>query len=166
MLTNKGSSFDFCNSLSVHCSLVFLSRRMLVQRRIQEEIHGGKSVVQEKRPPNRVEENLIEHPSTPQDRPSPSPGRKSIPIESRVSNSRRSQIEERVASSTGSDACKRVSNSSAELPPPLSDDDEMSTAELVARNQQKLDFHQTLTPMFVKYFSEKKNVRHFIFHRF
>lgn len=96
---------------------------MLVQRRIQEEIHGNK-----RSKSRQIEENPT------------------IKVESR------SSIEERVASTNGTDESKRISTNSIDLIPPLvsdhdDEDDEMSTNEIVARNQSKLDFHQTMTPM-------------------
>ena len=56
---------------------------MLVQRRIQEEIHGNKVIVKDKRPNSHIEETIIESQT------------QQIPVEIKSSNGRRSQIEER-----------------------------------------------------------------------
>jgi hypothetical protein len=107
---------------------------MLVQRRIQEEIHGNKTV-------QNGTHTSDEHSPTSQDQ-----------IKPKTPNGRQSQSDEKMVSSVTNDQPKKCSttNTSIDLISPLSDDDDMSTNELVARNQSsKLDFHKTMTPMFV-----------------
>lgn len=107
---------------------------MLVQRRIQEEIHGNK--------PTPKQTNGFHH-----DSPKPSP------IEQKISHSRQSHSEEKFVSSSTNDQQKKsfITNTSIDRISPLSEDDDMSTNEIVARNQSsKLDFHKTMTPMIGK----------------
>jgi len=134
---------DFLQSHIEH-NLIF--RRMLVQRRIQEEIHGNKSIQNEIRQTNGfhespISENIVHHIKT-------------SPVERKTPNIRCSQSDERfVTSSSINDQQKKspITNTSIDRLSPLSDDDDMSTNEIVARNQSsKLDFHKTMTPMIGK----------------
>jgi hypothetical protein len=111
---------------------------MLVQRRIQEEIHGNKTIQNEKAQTNGFHHSPLPHP------------KKSSPVERKTPNGRRSQSDERFLLEppkkplTTSPSMNRLSSFT-------DDDDEMSTTELVARNQSsKLDFHKTMTPMIGK----------------
>jgi len=130
---------------------------MLVQRRIQEEIHGNKTTQNETRQTNNINDTIHEHLPTPQQpcqRSQSTHHVKRISMEPQIPNDRRSQSDERIVSSLINDQHKQSSttNTSLDLIQPLSDDDDddMSTNEIVARNQSsKLDFHKTLTPMFV-----------------
>lgn len=109
-----------------------ISRRMLVQRRIQEEIHGNKSIAREISPSIDLK-----------------PIKKSSPVERKTPSGRRSQPKEPVVI----DQRKKSPsiNPSIDRASPLTDDGEMSTNEIVARNQpSRLDFHKTLTPMIGK----------------
>lgn len=107
---------------------------MLVQRRIQEEIHGNK--------PNEKPTNGFHH----------SP--KSSPIiDLKLTNGRQSQSEEKFLSTSTNDQAKKsiITNTTIDRISTLTDDDDMSTNEIVARNQSsKLDFHRTMTPMIGK----------------
>jgi len=112
---------------------------MLVQRRIQEEIHGNKIAQKEIPPTNGF--------------PDSPPSKKLSPIEQKTPNVRHPQSDERFVSSSINDQQKKSSftNTSIDRISPLSDDDDMSTNEIVARNQSsKLDFHKTMTPMIGK----------------
>ena len=109
-----------------------ISRRMLVQRRIQEEIHGSK-VIQNGHPP----------PSE------PAPTKKTTPDERKTPSGRRSQTTEILLHEQRKKS--PITNPSIGRGSPLTDDGEMSTNEIVARNQpSRLDFHKTLTPMIGK----------------
>ena len=107
---------------------------MLVQRRIQEEIHGNKPTINGIHPPK-------EQLSTTKDDPKP-----------KILNGQHIQSDEKIVSAITNDQQKKspTTNTSIDHISPLSDDDDMSTSEIVARNQSsKLDFHKTMTPMFV-----------------
>ncbi len=150
MLINKGSMI--INSCTRKIYLIIF-RRMLVQRRIQEEIHGNKTTQNETRQTN----NIHEHLPTSQQHSQSAHHVKRISMEPKPPNDRRSQSDERIVSSLINDQHRQSSatNASLDLIQPLSDnddddDDDMSTNEIVARNQSsKLEFHKTLTPMFV-----------------
>jgi hypothetical protein len=112
---------------------------MLVQRRIQEEIHGNKSI-----------QNGILHTSNEQ---LPAPDNH---IKPKISNGRQPHSDEIIVSSLTNDQQKKspTTNTSIDIISPSSsddDDDDESTNEIVARNQSsKLDFHKTMTPMIGK----------------
>lgn len=105
---------------------------MLVQRRIQEEIHGNKTIPNEIPPPSN-----------------PKPMKKSSSDERKTPSGRRSQPKEIFVNEQRKKSPSiNLSNDRAS---PLTDDGEMSTNEIVARNQpSRLDFHKTLTPMIGK----------------
>jgi hypothetical protein len=133
MPINKGSNHLLNNNKKEN----FISRRMLVQRRIQEEIHGNKTIQNEKPQTNGFHHS-----------PSPHP-KKTSPVERKTPNGRRSQSDERFLHEQQKKSPN--TNPSIERLSSLTDDDEMSTNELVARNQSsKLDFHKTMTPMIGK----------------
>jgi hypothetical protein len=122
---------------------------MLVQRRIQEEIHGNKTISNETRPtPIRIESSPVEQTIVSQDCQSHVRHQTS---EQKSSNGRRSQVECKGALLSIDDLPKRSSNTSIDLIESLTDvndeHDDLSTNEIVARNQSKSDFHQTMTPM-------------------
>jgi hypothetical protein len=121
---------------------------MLVQRRIQEEIHGNKTIQNEIRPTNG-----FHHSPVPQNQGQRSQSTKPSSAERKTPNGRRSQSDERFLSSSINDQQKKspITNTSIDRLSPLSDDDALSTNEMVARNQSsKLDFHKTMTPMIGK----------------
>jgi hypothetical protein len=123
---------DFLQS-NISNKLIF--RRMLVQRRIQEEIHGNKTIQNEIRQTNGFHECSISEKISPVERKTPI-GRCSQSDEKFVDQQKKSPI----------------TNISIDRLSPLSnDDDDMSTNEIIARNQSsKLDFHKTMTPMIGK----------------
>ena len=126
---------------------------MLVQRRIQEEIHGNKTAPSGTRTTISFDESAAEHPSLSQDYlPEVQQSKRPVVEQKPSSNGRRSQVEERVPSAVSVVPPKKSPNISVDLISALSDyddDDDMSTNEIVARNQSKLDFHKTMTPMCV-----------------
>ena len=137
-------------------------RRMLVQRRIQEEIHGNKKGNPEAAQENHSDEPKLEH--SPLSHPVQPAAAKCPAVEQKVSSARRPQIDERVVVSSTIDQPKKCLNIPADVISPALQhvhadhshadddvDDDVSTNEIVARNQSsKLDFHKTLTPMFVE----------------
>ena len=132
---------------SIHPKKIFISRRMLVQRRIQEEIHGnGNKGIQNGKP----ETNGFHH------SPPPPHPKKSSPVERKTPNGRRSQSDERFLHEPPKKS--PITKPPVDHPSSFTDDgdddddiDEMSTTELVTRNQSsKLDFHKTMTPMIGK----------------
>ena len=140
---------------------------MLVQRRIQEEIHGAKPTPSEPNQTNNF--NNINHdppPILPDQDQRPLGNMhyvKGVNTEQTAPTDRRVQSDEKILSPSANDPQKKspVTKTLIDLIPPLSDcvsDDDMSTNEIVARNHSsRLDFHKTLTPMFVdESFLEKK----------
>ncbi|CAF3639551.1 unnamed protein product [Adineta steineri] len=142
-------------------------RRMLVQRRIQEEIHGNKTTIKnEIRPTNNFNDPTYEHLSKSQDNCQRSQSAHHIKrtiVDQNIPNERRAQSQERILSPIINEPRKKspMTNISIDLISPISennnnndnidDDDDMSTNEIVARNQSsKLDFHKTMTPMIGK----------------
>ncbi|CAF1426007.1 unnamed protein product [Adineta ricciae] len=135
-------------------------RRLLVQRRIQEEIHGAKPTPSE--PDHTNNFNNINHdppPILPDQQQRPLSGThyvKGINTEQKVLTDRRVQSDEKILSPSTNDPQKKasVTKTLIDLIPPLSDavsDDDMSTNEIVARNHSsRLEFHKTLTPMIGK----------------
>ncbi|CAF1240131.1 unnamed protein product [Adineta ricciae] len=135
-------------------------RRLLVQRRIQEEIHGAKPTPSEPDQTNNF--NNINHDPPPilpdqHQRPLSSTHYvKGVNIEQKVPTDRRVQSDEKLLSPSTNDPQKKspVTKTLLDLISPLSDavsDDDMSTNEIVARNHSsRLDFHKTLTPMIGK----------------
>ena len=145
-------------------------RRMLVQRRIQEEIHGNKKVNPEAAQESHSDETKLEH--SPSSHPVP-PAAKRPAVDQKTPSGRRSQLEERVVVSSTIDPPKKCLNIPADVISPAPEhahddhphadedvDDDVSTNEIVARNQSsKLDFHKTLTPMFVERARETDSMR-------
>jgi hypothetical protein len=127
---------------------------MLVQRRIQEEIHGNKTTQNEIRQTNGFHDSSNEHSPKSQDRSQSVHHIKPSSIERKTPNDRRAQSDERFVSSVINDQQKKspITNTSIDRILPISDgDDDMSTNEIVARNHSsKLDFHKTMTPMIGK----------------
>lgn len=137
-----------------------LSRRMLVQRRIQEEIHGNKIVLREVPPIITTAATIIadinkESTSVLPDKVQPSQCLshvKILTVEPKPPNGRRSLSIEKNPASSGNDQTKKspIRNTSHDRVSTISNDEDTSTNEIVARNQSsKLDFHKTMTPMFV-----------------
>ncbi|CAF1023237.1 unnamed protein product [Rotaria sordida] len=134
-------------------------RRMLVQRRIQEEINGGKTIQNETHLKSIINISNA-HTSICQN----VHHIKQLTVEQKFPNDRRSsQPDERILSTSTNDQQKRISttNTSTDRISQYSDngggggggcdDDDVSTNEIVTRNQSsKSDFHKTLTPMIGK----------------
>ncbi|CAM4880089.1 unnamed protein product [Rotaria socialis] len=133
-------------------------RRMLVQRRIQEEIHGNKTIQKEiKQSMNIISSNETSPTSLDTSQRSQSAHNiKQLTVESKSQNTRRSQSDDKVPSSPANDQPRKSSltNTSVDRVSHLSDnveDDDPSTGELVVRNQSpKQEFHKTMTPMIGK----------------
>jgi len=129
---------DFSSKSNISNKLIF--RRMLVQRRIQEEIHGNKTIQNEIRQTNGFHECSISE--------------KISPVERKTPIGRCSQSDEKFVTSSINDQQQKkspITNISIDRLSPLSNDDDMSTNEIIARNQSsKLDFHKTMTPMIGK----------------
>ena len=133
---------------------------MLVQRRIQEEIHGSKIDHQEM---PLVKKSLEPSVNIPRDPTPTKPSIKLTPVETKPNNVRRSQQDEKPMSVSPNQMSQHPSSCSIDLHRTLSnhefdvnedddddDDDDQSTNEIVTRNQSKLDFHKTMTPMLVR----------------
>ncbi|CAF2391956.1 unnamed protein product [Rotaria sp. Silwood2] len=91
-------------------------RRILVQRRIQEEIHGNKTM------PNETHQKSIinisnEHASISQDRSQTVHHIKQLTVEQIISNSRRSQPDERILSTSTNDQQKKSSTTNTSIDP-------------------------------------------------
>ncbi|CAF4602738.1 unnamed protein product [Rotaria sp. Silwood1] len=132
-------------------------RRMLVQRRIQEEIHGNKTIQNEMHQKSII--NISnEHATTLPDRSQTVHHIKQLTVEQKLPNDRRSQTDAKFLSTSTNDQQKKPStaNTSIDRISQYSDnaggeDDDVSTNEIVTRNQSsKSDFHKTLTPMIGK----------------
>ncbi|CAF5071284.1 unnamed protein product, partial [Rotaria magnacalcarata] len=133
-------------------------RRMLVQRRIQEEIHGNKTIQKEiKQSMNIITTNDTSPTSLDNSQRSQSAHNiRQLTAEPKSQNTRRSQSDDKALSSPANDQPRKSSltNTSVDRASRLSDnveDDDPSTGELVVRNQSpKQEFHKTMTPMIGK----------------
>ncbi|CAF5129873.1 unnamed protein product, partial [Rotaria magnacalcarata] len=132
--------------------------RMLVQRRIQEEIHGNKTTQKEiKQSMNIITTNDTSPTSLDNSQRSQSAHNiRQLTAEPKSQNTRRSQSDDKALSSPANDQPRKSSltNTSVDRASRLSDnveDDDPSTGELVVRNQSpKQEFHKTMTPMIGK----------------
>lgn len=132
---------------------------MLVQRRIQEEIHGNKTIQQETQQTVNITTTItttIDNPLITPDQSQRSQNFQNIKpltVEPKVQNNSRLSSVDRVISSSTNEQQKKSSivTSSLEQISQMSDhvDDDPPTDELVARNLSNLEFHRTMSPMFV-----------------